>query len=75
VGAAPERQTPLHDAEETIAHEWVRPADVLERHRQDDVDLMMPTQSSLQWLSGLDTAADVLATAAASGPRGNYQRG
>ena len=29
VCTAPERQTPLHDATETISHEWVRPGDVL----------------------------------------------
>jgi len=75
VCAAPERQTPLHDAEETIAHEWARPADVLERHREGDVDLMTPTQSSLEWLTRLDTVDDVLAAAAAGGPGESYQRG
>jgi 8-oxo-dGTP pyrophosphatase MutT (NUDIX family) len=75
VGAAPERQTPLHDAEETIAHEWVRPADALERYREGSVDLMTPTERSLQWLDGADTVADVLAAAATSGPRGQFQRG
>jgi 8-oxo-dGTP pyrophosphatase MutT (NUDIX family) len=75
VCVAPEAQTPLHDAEETIAHEWVRPADLLERHRQGAVDLMLPTQRSLEWLDGEATVADVLAAASASGPRGRYQRG
>jgi len=75
VGAAPERQTPLHDARETIAHEWVRPGDVLDRHRQGDVDLMFPTQSSLECLAGEDTVDDVLEAAATSGPDGRYQRG
>jgi len=75
VGAAPERQTPLHDAEETIAHEWVRPADVLARYRGGEVDLMTPTERSLEWLDGEASVANVLAAAASSGPRGNYQRG
>ena len=75
VGAAPERQTPLHDAQETIAHEWVRPADVLERERQSAVDLMTPTRRSLQWLDRERTVAEVLEAAAGSGPRGRYQRG
>jgi 8-oxo-dGTP pyrophosphatase MutT (NUDIX family) len=75
VGVAPERQTPLHDATETIAHEWVRPAEVLERHRQRSVDLMTPTQHSLQWLDGHGTVDDVLEAAATAGPQGNYQRG
>jgi hypothetical protein len=65
----------LHDAQETIAHEWVRPADVLARYRQGDVDLMTPTERSLEWLDGEATVVEVLAAAASSGPRGNYQRG
>ena len=75
VCAAPQRQTPLHDASETIAHEWVRPEDVLVRHREGAVDLMTPTQRSLQWLDGEATVAAVLEAAAASGPQGRYQRG
>jgi 8-oxo-dGTP pyrophosphatase MutT (NUDIX family) len=75
VGAAPERQTPLHDATETIAHEWVRPSQVLDRYRRGDVDLMTPTQRSLEWLDGGATVAEVLEAAAVSGPRGQYQRG
>ncbi|MBV9413300.1 MAG: NUDIX domain-containing protein [Acidimicrobiia bacterium] len=75
VCAAPERQTPLHDAQETIAHEWVRPSHVLERHRRGVVDLMMPTQRSLEWLDGEASVGDVLEAAAGSGPRGNFQRG
>jgi 8-oxo-dGTP pyrophosphatase MutT (NUDIX family) len=75
VCAAPERPTPLHDATETIAHEWVRPADLLERFGAGDVDLMMPTQRSLQWLDGHGTVAGVLEAAAAAGPQGRYQRG
>jgi len=75
VGAAPERQTPLHDARETIAHEWVRPADVLDRHGDGAVDLMVPTQRSLQWLAGGTTVDQVLEAAATSGPDGRYQRG
>ncbi|MBV8161073.1 MAG: NUDIX domain-containing protein [Acidimicrobiia bacterium] len=75
VGAAPEGQTPLHDAQETIAHEWVRPDDMLDRLEAGDVDLMLPTQRSLHWLAEHDTAADALRAAAAAGPEGRYQRG
>jgi 8-oxo-dGTP pyrophosphatase MutT (NUDIX family) len=75
VCAAPEQQTPLHDARETIAHEWVRPGDVLARHSDGDVDLMWPTMRSLQWLAGTGTVGDVLAAAAVADPRGRYQRG
>ena len=76
VCAAPERQTPLHDATETIAHEWVRPVDMLDRHTDGGVDLMLPTQRSLQWLHEHDSTHAVLAAAAAAAtPEGNYQRG
>ena len=75
LGAAPAEQTPVHDATETIAHEWVRPGDVLARYRRGEVDLMTPTERSLEWLDAEATVVDVLAAAAASGPRGNYQRG
>jgi 8-oxo-dGTP pyrophosphatase MutT (NUDIX family) len=75
VCTAPERQTPLHDATETIAHEWVRPGDALDRDRQGEVDLMTPTRRSLQWLDGEASVADVLAATAGSGPGGQYQRG
>src|SRR5205823_8248168 len=64
VGAAPERQTPLHDATETIAHEWVRPAAALDRHRAGDFDLMFPTLRTLEWLADERSVADVLAAAA-----------
>jgi 8-oxo-dGTP pyrophosphatase MutT (NUDIX family) len=75
VCAAPERQTPVHDATETIAHEWVRPAEVLRRHHEGAVDLMTPTRRSLEWLDSQPTADDALEAAATSGPRGRYQRG
>lgn len=75
VCAAPERQTPLHDATETIAHEWVRPVDMLDRHTNGAVDLMLPTQRSLEWLAAQSTVTAVLTAASVSPPRGQYQRG
>src|SRR3954454_19417647 len=64
VCTAPPRQTPLHDARETIAHEWVRPADALARNSEGDVDLMPPTLHSLRWLSEAGDVAAVLNAAA-----------
>jgi len=75
VCAAPERQTPLHDATETIAHEWVQPHEMLERYARGAVDLMLPTQRSLQWIDEHGSAAAVLEAAAAAPPEGQYQRG
>ena len=75
VCAAPEGQTPLHDATETIAHEWVRPGDALERHTRGALDLMLPTQRSLEWLDRHRSAGAVLEAAASAAPEGHYQRG
>jgi 8-oxo-dGTP pyrophosphatase MutT (NUDIX family) len=75
VCTAPERQTPIHDARETIAHEWVRPADALSRHDEGDVDLMVPTMHSLRWLAEASDAAGVLRAAATSGVPGRSQNG
>jgi 8-oxo-dGTP pyrophosphatase MutT (NUDIX family) len=72
VGAAPGQQTPLHDARETIAHEWVRPADALERHRAGRFELMTPTIRSLETVAGFACSADLLA-AAAAGPMRDAQ--
>jgi 8-oxo-dGTP pyrophosphatase MutT (NUDIX family) len=75
VAAAPTEQTPLHDATETIAHEWVHPADAVARSDQGELDLMFPTRRSLEWLAGFDSAAAVLAAAGATGASVRYQRG
>ena len=75
VCTAPTQQTPLHDARETIAHEWVRPADALTRNAEGDVDLMVPTLESLRWLAESDDVAGVLQSAATAHRPGRYQRG
>jgi 8-oxo-dGTP pyrophosphatase MutT (NUDIX family) len=65
VCAAPEEQTPLHDAGETIAHEWLAPADALRRNDAGEIDLMVPTRTTLQWLTEYSCVTDVLDAAAA----------
>lgn len=65
VTRAPEGQVPLHDDREVIANLWIRPADALARHRAGEFDLIFPTMRSLMTLTRFDTAADVLAAAAA----------
>jgi len=67
VGAAPAEQTPLHDARETIAHEWIRPDRALERHRAGGFELMTPTMRSLEAIADFERSADLL-SAAAAGP-------
>jgi 8-oxo-dGTP pyrophosphatase MutT (NUDIX family) len=75
VCTAPARQTPLHDARETIAHEWVRPVDALARNDEGDVDLMPPTLHSLRWLAESRRVAEALDAAVTADSRGRYQRG
>lgn len=67
VAAAPEHQTPTHDARETISEMWVRPADALERHRAGAMELILPTICNLQAIGRFGTAADLLAAASALG--------
>jgi 8-oxo-dGTP pyrophosphatase MutT (NUDIX family) len=45
---APPAQEPLHDNLETISHVWVRPAEALDRHRNDDFKMRFPTVRTLE---------------------------
>lgn len=67
VGAAPPAQHPLHDDKETIASQWVRPADALQMWRDGEIQMFPPTVASLEFLCGFDAAADAVAAAEASG--------
>lgn len=63
VTAAPERQVPAHDAGETVADVWLRPAGALEAHRSGKISLMLPTIRVLQALEQFETAAEALEAA------------
>lgn len=67
VAAAPEGQTPAHDAAETISDVWVRPHDALTRHRSGEMELILPTIRNLQAIGRFATAGELLAAAAAPG--------
>lgn len=67
VAAAPPDQVPAHDEGETIATEWIRPADALARHRDGGIELIFPTIRNLQAIGRFETAAELLAAAAAAG--------
>jgi glyoxylase-like metal-dependent hydrolase (beta-lactamase superfamily II)/8-oxo-dGTP pyrophosphatase MutT (NUDIX family) len=57
VAVAPEGQSASHDNSETIAHAWMRPADVLERHRAGQIEMMFSTAKTVEMLerfSGTD---------------------
>jgi 8-oxo-dGTP pyrophosphatase MutT (NUDIX family) len=60
VATAPTSQLWAHDDNETIASEWVRPADGLRRQAAGELALMPPTMKSLEFLARHKTAASAL---------------
>jgi len=66
VAAAPSEQTPAHDAGETIAAMWMRPADALARHRAGEIELIFPTIRNLQAIGRFSHSEALLASAAAA---------
>ena len=66
VAIAPEGQTAVHDEHETTASFWARPAEVLRRFAEDEVQLAPPTHRILALLAERKDAKDVLALAAGS---------
>jgi 8-oxo-dGTP pyrophosphatase MutT (NUDIX family) len=69
VTLAPLHQTPAHDAAETIAHVWVRPATAIERHRRGEIELILPTIRTLEAIGRFSTSAELVAVAAAASAR------
>jgi 8-oxo-dGTP pyrophosphatase MutT (NUDIX family) len=67
VAATAPEQVPLHDEGETIAAQWIRPADALRRHRDGEIELIFPTIRNLQAIGRFGTSAELLAAAAAAG--------
>lgn len=63
VARAPSNQAFLHDDRETTASEWVRPCDALERFRAGDIELILPTERSLQMLAGAHSVDALLVSA------------
>jgi hypothetical protein len=63
VAAMPAEQTPIHDAVETTASVWVRPADALARARAGELMIIFPTRKQLESLLPYRTSAEVLSAA------------
>jgi 8-oxo-dGTP pyrophosphatase MutT (NUDIX family) len=61
VAPAPEGHAYIHDDDELVASEWLRPVDALERARREEIQLIYPTYRSLQGLARYETAASLLA--------------
>ena len=54
VAAAPDGHDGEHDGDELVASAWMRPGDVLLAHSRGDIDLILPTQRSLETLARFD---------------------
>jgi len=60
VAAAPDGHAYRHDATETVASRWVRPAEALVAADEGEIELIFPTRKSLESLSRFERAADLL---------------
>ena len=58
---APDDHEGEHDGSELVASAWMRPADVLRAFADGDIDLILPTQRSLEVLARFDRVDDLLA--------------
>jgi 8-oxo-dGTP pyrophosphatase MutT (NUDIX family) len=58
---APDGHEGEHDGSELVASAWMRPADVLRAFAQGEIDLILPTQRSLEVLSRFDRVDALLA--------------
>lgn len=57
-----------HDARETVASRWMRPADAVASHLRAEIDLPPPTLRTLELLSELPSADAIVASARAAAP-------
>jgi 8-oxo-dGTP pyrophosphatase MutT (NUDIX family) len=60
VAAAPPDQVPVHDDIELVANTWVTPGEALERHRRDEMELILPTIRNLQAIDRFSSSRDLL---------------
>ena len=65
VALAPAAQTAAHDAGETVAETWVRPASALAAARRGDLEMIFPTIKNLELIAALDDTTAVMAWARA----------
>jgi len=64
VAPAPPAQEPRHDAAETIASMWVRPADALARFEANEIEMVLPTLRNLRAIGQFPTSSALLDAAA-----------
>src|SRR5262245_56967135 len=54
VAQAPDGIDGIHDGVELVASAWMRPAEVLQAYQRGEIDLILPTQRSLETLARFD---------------------
>tara|TARA_Y100001960_G_scaffold157552_1_gene165674 strand:+ start:126 stop:464 length:339 start_codon:yes stop_codon:yes gene_type:complete len=59
----PEGQQPLHDDDEAVNHQWIRPAEALALNETDEMLMMTPTVSMLGRLARYENSAEAIAAA------------
>ncbi len=64
VTAMPSGQIPLHDNDEAVQHEWIRPAEAIAANETDEMVMMTPTISMLHRLTRFESVAEAMASAA-----------
>ncbi len=60
VARAPDGHEGAHDGNELVASAWMRPRDVLTAYGHGELDLILPTQRSLEMLARFDRVDDLL---------------
>ena len=60
VAAAPDGHEGEHDGSELVASAWMRPADVLQAFADGEIDLILPTQRSLEVIARFDRVDTLL---------------
>ena len=63
VAIAPPHAKPEPDASEITEVAWIAPAEALERHSRDELEIVFPTVRNLEELSAFATAQEVMAAA------------
>jgi 8-oxo-dGTP pyrophosphatase MutT (NUDIX family) len=61
VARAPDGHEGEHDGSELVASAWMRPADALQAFADGEIDLILPTQRSLEMLARFDRVESLLA--------------
>ncbi len=60
VALAPSNQLATHDAGETVADQWIRPADALAAHARGELEMIFPTIRNLEAIAHFRSSKDVL---------------